>query len=323
MPSSGHSVVNTTHLHQTAGSMHNNADQLTSGPHPGSLPSQSLGGLASGTESTINDHISSVNDHVSTMASHLHGHADQLDTTASNYEANEEHVTSLFRGIGLEEPTTTHPGGTRSPSPVTETDTSDHSLPAVYQQSGPSVEHPNGIVSTPVSSFHGFKGIGDWQRYKNALNGVQRPSGTSGQGNNDPNWQGWYLGEGQEQALGYATHPDLAEGGAVLQYDYPHGATVHDIPESMSTDVGALKSHFGIPDDKPLLDGLGEQNGILRLHDPEWGSEVVVPWNLASNGTASHVGFNDLNSGQLVKGTTPPRRHAWTSNWNEYQSGQS
>ncbi|HEY4018968.1 MAG TPA: hypothetical protein VGM75_09800 [Pseudonocardiaceae bacterium] len=207
------------------------------------------------------------------------------------------------------------------------TTTMDHGLPSGnYQVSGPTVVHPNGISSTPVNSFNGYHGMGgEFQHYQGVLNGVQRPPGPGGLGNSNPNWQGWYLGESHEHGNGYAVSDQDGTGGAVAHYNFPNGATVHTIPEGLtqqgsdSPEVAAgklsdLKQHFGVSEGESLTDGVGAQGGILRLPE-ENGHEVIVPWNLAPQGTATHHGFGD-GMGGYTPGDTPPRKHPWTSSWN-------
>ncbi|HJP75511.1 MAG TPA: hypothetical protein VJ914_14675 [Pseudonocardiaceae bacterium] len=265
----------------------------------------------------------------------------RLDKGMDAHVANEEQQVRTFGNIHPEEktptphsethdPTSADTSGTPRPSrpptphasdsPAGGNSTSSTLPPENYKAAAdqPPTIHPNGIVSTPVSSFHGFHGqAGDYQHYKGNLDGVKRPTGDKGQGNGEPDWQGWYLAEDKHHAAGYAVDDNAPmTGGGIMHYNFPEGTTVHDIPTSMYTDVDKLKQHFGIDNDTPLVDGVGKQNGVLRLpiDDEASDHEVIVPWNLAPKGTATHVGMWNVKNNEYSDGL-PPKNHPWSTTW--------
>ncbi|MGJ7908121.1 hypothetical protein ACOQFL_16775 [Actinopolyspora sp. H202] len=159
-----------------------------------------------------------------------------------------------------------------------------------HHQAGPTIHHHNGIQSTPLTELHGYHGVKP-DHYNAVLNQIQRPT-TGTAGNEDSDWKGWYLGEKPDHAANYALNDD-GHSGAVLDFELPHHVTVHTIPPELSANTDALKAtlkrHFGIDDDTPLLDGLADQNSVLRISENSDGDhELIVPWLLAQNGTARH-----------------------------------
>lgn len=152
---------------------------------------------------------------------------------------------------------------------------------------------------TGLEAFHGYK-PGHLASILESL----RPVGTAG--NHDPNWKGLYLAETTGHAAGYSTD-EKAAGGVVrvTLAEEVNIATVHlaqreneNSEAFQKRQLAFVKDEFGVPDDKPLIDALGEKNTVLKIaNDGSENSEFIVPWKLAERGTAeSVVEFRGKNS---------------------------
>ncbi|MDA3627774.1 hypothetical protein OU415_20220 [Saccharopolyspora sp. WRP15-2] len=151
---------------------------------------------------------------------------------------------------------------------------------------------------TKLEGYHGVKPEG----YQSVMdNGVQRPDGRAG--NSADDWKAWYLTDDQTSAADYSYNSTAP--GAVIKYETPGPVTVHDVPPALVDNNGpggitdpahmaAMKQHFGIGD-QPLMDGLAQNNGVIKTSDgPDNPSEFIVPWENAAGGKYSVAGYPNL-----------------------------
>ncbi|WP_169314017.1 hypothetical protein [Streptomyces piniterrae] len=155
---------------------------------------------------------------------------------------------------------------------------------------------------TDLTAYHGVK-PGDVEK---VLKKIQRPdNGTAGNDNAD--WKAFYLAETPQHAAEYVNgEPDpktyKVKAGEVVQVKLNGEvelATVSGSADSPEV-VQQLKKEFHIPEGRPLMDALGEQNVVLKIKDgtTEKGVErfeIIVPWSIAEkHATATrHAHFPD------------------------------
>ncbi|MGK5732515.1 ADP-ribosylating toxin [Streptomyces sp. URMC 124] len=172
-----------------------------------------------------------------------------------------------------------------------------HAAPAP----GPGGDRISRAKQTGLEGFHGYKP----GHLDSILEGL-RPVGTAG--NHDPDWKGLYLAETTGHAAGYSTNEAGTAAGGVVRVTLPEEvdvATVHLAHKANETgeeflkrQLQFVKSEFGVPEDKPLMDALGEKNTVLKIADDGTGqSELIVPWKVAERGKAEKaVEFRGKNS---------------------------
>ncbi|MEV4734161.1 RHS repeat-associated core domain-containing protein [Saccharopolyspora sp. NPDC049426] len=165
------------------------------------------------------------------------------------------------------------------------------------------------IISTPMSKIEGYHGIKP-EHYDSVLDGgVHRPDTGTG-GNTDADWKAWYLAEDSGGAGNNSFSESTGKPGAVLKYETPPAngpMTLHSVPQELvdttsgknSDAMSALKDHFGIGQDKPLMDGLAAQNGAIRTSDGVM-NELIVPWDKANGGKVEVAGYPDAMDPETI-----------------------
>ncbi|MFI5779357.1 alpha/beta hydrolase [Nocardia sp. NPDC051570] len=166
-------------------------------------------------------------------------------------------------------------------------------------------EHDVRVTSFDVTSLTGYHAV-DPGVVDAVVRKVGRPAGRAG--NDDPNWRAWYLAHDADHTWGEKIGVDMPTRDTridVVEYRLPANVRVHQLPYHVGPEgptivynspevVRALKEHFGIKPETPLMDGLGDQNIVLRVQT-DIGSderfEIIVPWKLAEDGRAEHYGW--------------------------------
>ncbi|WUA62145.1 hypothetical protein OG965_38040 [Streptomyces sp. NBC_00224] len=175
--------------------------------------------------------------------------------------------------------------------------------------------------------YHGYKSPADLESMKDGL----RPT-EGGEGNHDPNWQGFYLAATARDAAGYAGNGEGNGAGGVVRVTLPDGVTVQTVDKKDvnvtgdgdhdSEQLRKLKEKLGIGPDEQLMEALGSRNTVLQVTVPGEGGtraveETIVPWQIAEHATVEQViGFDDSMRGAaaaadyVATGTRPSDRDA-------------
>ena len=123
-------------------------------------------------------------------------------------------------------------------------------------------------VQTNLTSYHGTKP----QYMDSVLGGIKKPASGS-QGNNDPNWKGFYSADSKCDAAGYAVDEEdtlSGKAGGVVKVTYPGRTKVLSLT---STDANVIKKELELNPNEPLMDQVAKPDFIERYGD---GADRVV-----------------------------------------------
>jgi hypothetical protein len=100
VPGKGKFHVKPSTLHQSASATHDRADQMGSMARPSGLSGSAYGAVGESAAGSMNRLTGQISDHIGTFSRGLHSQADNLSSTAANYEGTETGIRDNLRGIG-------------------------------------------------------------------------------------------------------------------------------------------------------------------------------------------------------------------------------
>lgn len=119
--------------------------------------------------------------------------------------------------------------------------------------------------STTVDSFTSYHGAKP-ESFNAVLTGIKKPEKGS-QGNNDPDWKGFYTTDNKHAAAGYTVSDESVlsgKAGGVVRVTYP-GKTRILAVKSLS--AAELKGKLGLDSAKPLIDQLNDKSFLEKYGD--------------------------------------------------------